>query len=327
MTDSSNPGLYFILGFEGVIPDKRFLKLIEKFPPSGIIFFSSNYESPTQIKNLISRLRSITGPKTVFAIDQEPGRVQRLTAGFPRSKKPSEYIQQDSGDEFIDWCRTTAEILSDIGINLNLAPLVDLYPSSLESPVLLDRSFGADASRVGEFAGMLIRQHKNVGILTCAKHYPGLGSAAKDPHEEISVSDEPLERFVEYHWEPFRASVEHGVDSIMTTHILARSLDHVNPATYSSGIIDSLRNDIGFAGPVISDDMIMKGAGEGAGIDQNVIRSLEIGHNLIIISKDIDFQRLALEGVLRRYESDRDFAELLDGHKLILEKFKKKIRL
>ena len=128
MTHSFNPGLYFILGFEGTRPDSNFIRLIGKFPPSGIIFFSSNYESPSQLKNLISELRSMIGPQTIFAVDQEPGRVQRLKAGFPLSKMPSEYIRQDSTDDFVDWCRKTAAILSDIGIDLNLAPVVDLFP-------------------------------------------------------------------------------------------------------------------------------------------------------------------------------------------------------
>lgn len=325
MTPTGIPGKFFILGLEGAIPDKSFVDLIEQYPPSGIIFLACNFESPSRLKKLISDLRSIIGQDAIFAVDQEPGRVQRFKTGFPESKSPREYLHQHSTDDYREWCRQTASLLADIGINLNLAPVVDLLSPDDESPVLSGRSFGDDIAAVNEFAGILIEEHKKAGVLTCAKHFPGLGSARHDPHEELSVSSQPLESFIGRHWRPFRAAAETGCDTAMTTHLLSEAIDKDYPATYSSRAISHLRHTIGFAGPIISDDLIMKGAGKNDNIDNNAIRSLEIGHDLIIISRDVSLQRKAIEGVWEKYQADRAFRESMTSREEIIDKLKTRI--
>jgi beta-N-acetylhexosaminidase len=325
MADSFNPGHSFILGFDGAEPDPDFLGLLREFTPTGIVILEHNYEKPTQLKRLISTFKSILGERAIFAVDQEPGRVQRLKEGFPESKWPLEYVEGKSTGDFADWCAETSEILSDIGINLNLAPVVDLLAQGVKFDVLNGRSFGDEFNIVNEFAGILIRTHMAAGILTCAKHFPGLGSARHDPHFKLAVSEEPYDRFENHHWRAFQDAINWGVDSVMTTHLLAKSLDEREPATYSSKVVSYLRENLGFCGPVISDDLCMKGAGESGNIGSAVLRSIQAGHNLIIISRDISIQRMAMEAVSEHFHADAGIHWLSAAHERIITDFKEKI--
>lgn len=326
MNSNFNPGKFFILGFDAVRPEGDFLHLIENYPPAGFLLMQQNYEDPEQLKSLVSYLKSIVDDDVLFAVDQEPGRVQRFKKGFPRSKLPSEYLKDNSVDQYRVWCSGTASILAEVGINLNLAPEMDLASKASESPVLNGRSFGGDSERVTGFARILVEEHRDKGVLTCAKHFPGLGAGEFDPHEKISISREPLRRFENYHWHPFRAAVGFSVSMVMTTHLLAPSLDNENCATYSRRIISHLRKDIGHTGPVISDDLYMKGAGGQDLLDQSSIKSIQAGHNLVIISRDINLQRKAIERVSSLVEQDEAFRQAAMENERIIEELKNKIR-
>lgn len=320
-----NPANPFILGFDGIRPDDDFLRLIESNPPSGFLLMDWNYDNPAQLKSLGSYLRSIAGDNILLAVDQEPGRVQRFRKGFPESKLLSEYLKDDSMDEYRLWCRDTASMLAEVGININLAPVIDLMPADRDFPVLDGRSFGDDCVKIAEFARILIEEHKKKRVLTCAKHFPGLGAARFDPHESMSISDKSLERFKDYHWHPFKAAVNFSVDMVMTTHLLARSLDGENCATYSEKIIAYLRGDIGHTGLIVSDDLCMKGAGRTDLVDQSSAKSISAGHNLIIISGDIEIQRRAIKGVSLLFENDESFRRVALENEKIIEEHKSKI--
>lgn len=325
MNNNFNPGKLFIIGFNGIRLEDDFLRLIESYPPSGFLLMDRNYEDPEQLKSLVSYLKSIMGNRVLIAVDQEPGRVQRFRQGFPESKLPSEYLRNSTLDEYKVWCGSTASLLAEVGINLNLAPEIDLMPTISDLPVLIGRSFGDNSENVAMFARILIEEHKKKGILTCAKHFPGLGAAKFDPHEMMSISEEPLQRFEDYHWNPFRDAVSYGVSTVMTTHLLAPSLDNENCATYSKPVIDYLRNNIGHTGPVISDDLFMKGAGENDLLDQLSIKSIHAGHNLVIISREIDLQHKAMKGVSSLFEKDESFSRVAMENERIIEKLKSEI--
>lgn len=325
MTNSFNPGVFLILGFEGPDPDRTFLALIEKFPPAGIIFLQSNYESPAQMARLVERLAGIVGKRTLFAVDQEPGRVQRFANAFPRSLPPGRYVENDMRDEFSDWCLETAAMLSDIGINLNLAPVVDLAPFGNAPSVLRERTFGDDVDTVSAYSEILIREHKKKNVLTCAKHFPGLGSSIDDPHVRLAMSRESKEIFENHHWQPFRRAAQSGVDAVMTTHLRAPSIDAAELATFSRGMVDIIRGVIGFDGAILSDDLLMTGAAEPGGVDGAAVKALHAGHNLVIISRDVSLQRRVLERVGEVYRDDSGFREILIDSEQRIERIKTKL--
>jgi beta-N-acetylhexosaminidase len=325
MTSDFNPGLFTVLGFEGTVLDNEFLSLVEKFPPAGILLLGDNYESPSQLKTLVSRLKTAAGDRVVIAVDQEPGRVGRFKRGFPVSLKPCDYVDRNLESDFRNWCADTADLLMDTGINLNLAPVLDLATFSNPNPVLSDRVFGNDPETVSAFAGILIEEHKKRGILTCGKHFPGLGSAGFDPHVRLAESHESLDRFEGFYWQPFKAAVERDMDMIMTTHLLAETIDSHHAATYSRKTIDIIRNQIGFSGPVISDDLIMSGAGDPELIGEAALNSIRSGHNLIIISRHPDHQIETLNSIKNSYTQDHLFSKIANQNEKIIRQLQNRI--
>jgi len=327
MTGKFNPGLFTILGFKGTAPDSEFRSLVEKYPPAGFLLLGENYQSPGQLASLTSRLREMAGDRILIAVDQEPGRVSRFQSGFPISHNPSYYIENGLEAEFRLWCAETASLLAESGVNLNLAPVLDLAAFTNPNPVLKDRVFGDDPDTVAAYAGILIEEHKKRGILICGKHFPGLGSSAADPHVMLSFSVIPLERYENQHWKPFRYAVSRNVDLIMTTHLLAASIDPVDAATYSSRTIEVLRKRIGYQGPVISDDLAMVGAGEQQGNVERATDSIRAGHNLVIISRDTAFQTGVLDSIKNCYARDNLFGKIADQNEKIIRKLQDKIPL
>ena len=251
--------------------------------------------------------------------------MQRFKNGFPISLTPREYVENNAIDEYQEWCKQTAYILKDIGINLNLAPVVDLSSFEKDYHVLNDRSFGDNIETVNNFAKILIDEHSNQNILTCAKHFPGLGSCSIDPHENISNSDKTIENLKNYHWLPFTNAIKNDVDSIMTTHILNKNLDCENISTFSAKTIEILRNELSFDGPILSDDLNMGGAGNSNNIKEISLNALKAGHNLIMISKEIDLQRRAIYCIKESYKRDGDFRLSIERSNGKIERFKNQV--
>jgi beta-N-acetylhexosaminidase len=322
MKRAFNPGRFLILGFDGLRPSKEFCDMIEKDPPAGFLLLGHNFESLNQMRELVSDLKRICGEEVIIAVDQEPGRVQRFKGEFPLSRQPSYYLKPAGIAEFRSWCRTSAELLNSAGVNLNLAPVVDLYPIEKAPAVLRDRVFGDDPERVAEFAMVLIEEFKRAKVMTCAKHFPGLGCGIGDPHEKMTGTDERLERFLDYHWRPFKAVVKANVDCIMTTHLLASAIDPENCATYSRNTITHARNTVGHQGMVVSDDLSMVGAGTSENIGEASVRSLLAGHNLVIITRTIPAQTQAMQAIGNRVEEDAAFRAILKNSERKADSFK-----
>jgi beta-N-acetylhexosaminidase len=304
------PTEFLILGFKGLSPEPEFLKFVEENPPAGFLLMADNYRDERQLGNLIGALKFVSGDDILIMVDQEPGRVQRFKDGFPISRKPRHYLKHGNLDEYRSWCAGTAQKMAELGINTNLAPLVDLWSIDKEYPVLDDRTFGGEPEKVIEFAQILVEEFKKHHIHTCAKHFPGLGAAKGDPHEVLSTSDESLERFLDYHWRPFRAMTKSDIDMIMTTHLFCPALDPNNCATYSANVISHLRNTVGHKGLIISDDLYMAGAQVGKTPEGAALGAACAGHNLLIVSRDLAFQGRAALALKKSFEEDEAFGKI-----------------
>jgi beta-N-acetylhexosaminidase len=320
MNLSLAPGKFLVVGFQGQKPESDFLKFIEKTQPCGCLLLGENYVDEKQLQLLISTLKSAAGDDLLIMADQEPGRVQRFKAGFPVSKPPKSYSRQSNPKEFQSWCEATAQKLATAGVNVNLAPIVDLWPFDNDYSVLNDRSFGDDAGKVTIFAMILIEAMRKHRVHACAKHFPGLGSARGDPHDALAVSDMKLTQFLEYHWAPFRAAVVGGVSFIMTTHIFCPALDSENCATFSGNIIGHLRYTVRHDGIIISDDLCMAGASRP--VASAAVDAIAAGHNLVVISRDTAQQEAAARAISDRLENDESFRKSAIENEKLLERLK-----
>ena len=250
-----------------------------------------NIQSPEQVRTLTQSLQNRARHTLLIAIDQEGGRVNRLKAeyGFPET-----FSQEDLGATN-DPSRTFAEAekiartLAGVGINMNLAPVVDL-DAGPDNPIIKGkkRSFGPDAEAVGLHAMEFVRAHRQHGILSCAKHFPGHGSARGDTH--LGLVDVTL-HWTENELTPFRRLVEANLcDTVMTAHVFNARLDPDRPATLSAGVVTGLlRRQIGFEGVVLSDDMEMKAIASHYGLEQAVQFGLEAGLDMFCFGNNMEF--------------------------------------
>lgn len=264
-------GQMIMVGFRGltVAQGSAITEDISRRHIGGVILFDydvpaksavRNIESPEQLKRLIVDLQRVATMPLLIAIDQEGGMVSRLneTHGFPPSVSAQYLGALDDIAITRRHARQTAATLAEMGINLNLAPVVDLSVNP-DNPVIgrLQRSFSDRPHVVIRHATAMIDAFHNYGILSAIKHFPGHGSSTGDSHEgfvDVSATWTPRELI------PFEALGESGrCDMVMTAHIYNKNLDPSWPATLSSPTIRGIvRNRFHFDGVIISDDMQMK---------------------------------------------------------------------
>lgn len=256
-----------------------------------------NIQSPEQVTSLISTLQSYSEIPLFVAVDQEGGRVNRLKEkfGFPRSVSQQYLGALDNIDTTKFYASRTARVLGSLGFNLNFAPVVDVNINPT-SPAIgnIGRSFSDDPVIVSKHTRVSINAHHNFNILTTLKHFPGHGSAASDSH--LGFTD-VTSTWQQSELTPYKSLVDYGYnDVIMTAHIFNANLDPVYPATLSSNIITGiLRNQIGFRGVIISDDMNMGAITEHYGLEQAIELAINAGLDILIFANNLTYDALIAE--------------------------------
>jgi len=247
-----------------------------------------NVQSPEQMKVLVDGLQAASAIPLLVAIDQEGGRVRRLKEehGFPPAFSAQHMGAADDLDLTREQATVTAQMLAELGINLNLAPVVDLNINP-DNPVMggRERSFSADPEVVTRHALEFIRAHHEQGVLCTLKHFPGHGSSSDDSHLGLADVTNTWSR-VEL--APYRDLIEAGVaDAIMTAHVFHADLDPEYPATLSGAILTGiLREELGYDGVVISDDVQMRAIADHYGFETAVRAMIEAGVDIISIANN-----------------------------------------
>lgn len=258
------------IGFRGISlsDSNHIVRDIKQYHLGGVTLFDydvpkdtalRNIKSPEQLKQLVHDLQDLSPTPLFIAIDQEGGKVARLKPkyGFPPSVSAQYLGRLNNIDSTRFYARRTGETLSNLGINVNLAPVVDLNLNP-QNPVIggIERSFSKSPQTVIKHASAYIQTLHNHDILTVLKHFPGHGSSKKDSHKGVvDVTDtwSPKELI------PYRALIDSGrADMIMTAHIFNSKWDSTYPATLSKNVITGmLRKKLGFNGIIRSDDLMM----------------------------------------------------------------------
>jgi beta-N-acetylhexosaminidase len=254
-------GIHLLVGFRGLTLDEELQTLIRAYRIGGIVLFRRNIDSPMQLGDLLEAAQACAketlGRPLWVAIDQEGGPVQRLVDPWARLPAARELASQ-GGDAVRRWATFAARELRDLGIQMNLAPVLDVLPPGHENHFMEARSLGDNPERVGELGGIWTRALQETGVSATAKHFPGLGQAQSDPHHFAPVIAWESAVAMERDLIPFRAAIAAGVHGVMTSHARYPFLDTRWPATLSSVINrDWLRDRLGFEGVLLSDDMDM----------------------------------------------------------------------
>ncbi|MBL7016127.1 MAG: glycoside hydrolase family 3 [Kiritimatiellales bacterium] len=312
-------GQLVMAGFRGESVDEKspVVRDIRKFNLGGVILFdvdvalgepSRNIRSPEQLARLTCALQSAARVPLLIAIDQEGGRVDRLKPelGFPETSSLRELGEIDEVAFTYEKSLRLAGALNAAGINLNLAPVVDLAVNPDNFIVKKERTFSSDADAVRRHAAQFVRAHHDAGILCTLKHFPGHGSSAADSHlglADVTATWTPVEL------EPYRQLCA-DADVVMTAHVFHRDLDPDWPATLSEKMINGLlRKEIGYQGVVMSDDLGMKAIADHYGFETAVERALNAGVDILLIANNTDYNpeavQLAVQTIVRLVESGR----------------------
>ncbi|MDX9858088.1 MAG: glycoside hydrolase family 3 N-terminal domain-containing protein [candidate division Zixibacteria bacterium] len=287
-TAPENIGRLFIVGYRGERVPDSFVKLARQRRLGGVILFEDNCRSSQGLSKSIAAIkRQYTDSPPFIAIDQEGGRVCRLRGAPAEFKAPAEYGRYKANDSYAEDYGRAMVYLESLGINLNLAPVCDLFLNDANS-CLKGRSFGATPDEVIPFVRSSIHLARRNGVLSCAKHFPGFGAAAADPHVVTSSADFDLRTWSGRESKVFEAAIAAGVDMVMTTHMHVPEFDNVI-ATGSHRMIDQLlRVTLNFEGPVITDDLCMQGAAVLGDLGNRTVAAFMAGHDLLLFGQDTD---------------------------------------
>ena len=246
-----------------------------------------NITSRKQVKELTSALKGYSRGPLLVSVDQEGGLVSRLgpAAGFAERESPRDLGASDDLAETLKTAEGIAGDLKDSGINLNLAPVVDLdlNPEGLISRT--GRSFGSEPELVFRHARAFISAHHKQGILTTLKHFPGKGSAGKDTHFELA---DVTTLYRDQELDPFSRLIRDGLaDLVMTSHINHRGWDEEYPVTLSPKVLQGmLRGRLGYRGVIISDDLLMGAIVKRFSLEEACVLAVRAGVDILLASNN-----------------------------------------
>jgi beta-N-acetylhexosaminidase len=200
--------------------------------------------------------------------------------------------------------------LRAVGIDQDYAPVVDV-DTNPENPVIGDRSLSRDPAQVARMGAALARGLQSAGVAACAKHFPGHGDTSQDSHEELPRLPHSLARMREVELVPFRALAGAGVASVMTAHVVFEALDERRPATLSERVMRLLREECGYDGCVVSDDLEMKAVADHFPLEEAVPSALAAGVDVILVCHRADVQHRAIDLARQAVERGRVSRERL----------------
>ncbi len=289
----------FIVGMRGTryTAKNDFGNLLKTTNVGGVILFdydsltkkyTRNIVSKKQIAKLNKDLQKNAKTKLFIAIDEEGGAVNRLKKRYGFAPIPSAKVLGTKKPLVIEKeSARLAKDLKSVGININFAPSVDIDINP-KSPAIgmYGRSFSADPAIVIQSARAFIKGHRGQNIITAIKHYPGHGSSTKDSH--IGFVD-ITKTYSETELLPFADLIKtNDAAMVMVAHVIDTDIDPVYPASLSSIFIDTkLRGELGYAGVVITDDLDMGAITDSYSFDQKIIRAIQAGNDMLILSNNI----------------------------------------
>jgi beta-N-acetylhexosaminidase len=249
------------------------------------------------------------GTPALIAIDQEGGRVQRVRAPatvWPAMMALDRLAPPDDEAVAEQVGRAVGDELRALGFDLDFAPVLDVHTNPA-NPIIGDRAFGTDAGTVARRALGFARGLDAAGVLACGKHFPGHGDTSTDSHLELPRIDHDWDRLERVELVPFRRAAAAGLPMIMTAHVVFAALDAARPATLSPQVMTGLlRERLGFAGVVVSDDLDMRAIAGHMGADVAAVAAVRAGCDVLLLCKDEDNQALAEAALIRGAEADAE---------------------
>lgn len=275
----------FMLGFDGTSLPAELAEYLAR-GLAGVVVYQRNFTSAEHLRELTGSIRRAAGRPVLIGIDQEGGTRFALREPFTVWPSASALGRMADPKAVERTARAMAIELRAVGCNLNFAPMLDLHVNP-DSPVTTDRSFGADPQLVAKMGAAFVRGLRSGGVLACAKHFPGHGDAAVDPHLDLPAFEGPMERLESTELVPFAAAVAAGVPLVMTAHILLPRIDVEKPASLSRTMLDGiLRRRLKFEGMILADDLGMGAIKKRYGAGEAAVRTILAGTDVAMLCHD-----------------------------------------
>lgn len=264
-------------------PKEGLENLIKTNKYSGLVLFDYNFAGKTksQVQKMLASLQNVSEIPLLLAVDEEGGEVVRVSSNPKLVSKPFESSQQlykEGGFSAIRKdTKDKSTILRDLGINVNLAPVIDV--TNDKTSYIYKRTLGQNTEKTSEYAKTVIDASKGTGVSFVLKHFPGYGDNL-DTHESSSEDNRTYEEIKNNSLPPFISGVDAGAEAVMISHNIISSIEPDVPASLSTSVHNLLRNEIGFTGIVMTDDLSMSAIND----KDALIKALEAGNDLLIVT-------------------------------------------
>lgn len=272
---------------------------LAEYAVGGIVYFTKNMQSKEQLAEMIDNTKLYSKYPLFIGVDEEGGSVSRLAdSGIAAGIDSAQAIgaTADANNAY-QAGQTVGIYLSELGFNLDFAPVADL--ANAENSVMADRAYSSDAAAAIPFVTSMMQGLKEQKVTPCLKHFPGIGSTSDDTHNSMAITQRSAEEFRAQEFTVFQAGIEAGADMIMVGHISAPGLtgDNNTPCTMSKTVVtDILRNELNFKGVIITDAMNMAAVSEYYEADEAAVQALKAGCDMILMPEDFE---KAYNGVLK----------------------------
>lgn len=311
MSQTEKLGQMVMIGIQGTKVDDDSLYMLNQYHMGGVILFDRNMESLEQVKQLTSDLQAQSNEKVplFIGIDEEGGDVVRMAEKLTPAPSQKEIGATGDIEQAKTWAIKTAKSLKDMGINVNFAPVADVGSND-------KRSYSTDANTVIDFVKAATKGYQQENIIYSLKHFPGIGKGKVDSHIDSSSIDVAKEVLMTEDILPFKTIIDESDPNdyfILVSHLKYLALDEEYPASLSSKIMtDLLRNELGYKGIIITDDMEM-----GAVANHNDFRSIGVnavkaGADIVLVCHEYKHQQEVYLGLLDAVNSGEISQERID---------------
>lgn len=273
------------------VPKENADKRVGEYHLGGYIMFGRDFDNKTkeEVMGNIASWQSAADIPMLIGVDEEGGTVNRISTNTEFRSEPfksSQELYAEGGFDLIyEDTIEKANFLKELGINVNFAPVVDV--STNPDDYIYKRSFGKNANLTSEYAEVVVRAMKESNIASVLKHFPGYGNNT-DTHTGIAIDNRTLETFKENDFLPFEAGIKAGANIVLVSHNIVTNMDSNNPASLSTRVHEILRNDLGFAEVIITDDLYMDAISKN--YDSSVAVLAILAGNDLICTTDFESQ-------------------------------------
>ena len=250
----------------------------------GYILFTRDFQdrSAEQVAQAVEACQQACGIPLFIGVDEEGGDVVRISK-FPAlcdQPFPSPQALWQAGGLSAVRADAAAKcaLLSSLGINVNFAPVCDVSQNSED--YIYSRTLGLDGEQTAQYVRAVVEEMSARGMGCVLKHFPGYGGS-RDTHTAVARDDRPYEEFVQSDFLPFRAGIEAGAGMVLVSHNIVSSMDGERPASLSPRVHQILREELGFQGVIVTDDLDMAGAKDFAGVEQSAVLAVQAGNDLL----------------------------------------------